>query len=94
MSTILWCIAAYAAGQVTALLLVAFCMGCAEMRKRDEAQMAFLEKYGVSEKFLEETEEVPEDERPRARVSSQQELDKLEAFLAQWAKKDGGATNE
>jgi uncharacterized DUF497 family protein len=34
----------------------------------DEEHMAFLMTHGVSEKFLESTEEVPEDERPRSRT--------------------------
>lgn len=33
----------------------------------DEEHIRFLEESGVSEKFLEETEEVPQDERPRPR---------------------------
>lgn len=34
----------------------------------DEEKIAFLEKHGVSENFLANTEEVPEDERPRPRT--------------------------
>ncbi len=34
----------------------------------DEEQIAFLEAHGVSEEFLENTEEVPDEERPRPRT--------------------------
>src|SRR5215210_2399834 len=34
----------------------------------DEDRMEFLEKHGVSEAFLENVEEAPEDERPRPRT--------------------------
>jgi predicted DNA binding CopG/RHH family protein len=36
----------------------------------DEEQIEFLETHGVSEEFLEKTEDVPEDERPRPRSRS------------------------
>lgn len=35
----------------------------------DEERMDFLEKHGVSEKFLDRVEDAPEEERPRPRRS-------------------------
>jgi hypothetical protein len=34
----------------------------------DEERMEFLERHGVSESFLDNVEEAPEDERPRPRT--------------------------
>jgi predicted DNA binding CopG/RHH family protein len=36
----------------------------------DEEQLAYWEKHGLTEDYLQKTEEVPEDERPRARTRS------------------------